>query len=56
MVHILTKGRPLTEADFENELPMPGSSDRCYSHATLNAFRRIVVTGDDRSLPTGPTD
>jgi hypothetical protein len=40
---LTTKGRPLTDADFLNDLGMPGSSDGCFSRETLAAFLRIVT-------------
>lgn len=40
---IETQGDPLTEADFLNDLPAPGSSDKRYSAETLALMDEIVA-------------
>jgi hypothetical protein len=41
MISIPTKTRLLTAADFESDLPPPGSSDKRYSQDFLDRVRAI---------------
>ena len=43
---IPTRGRALTAADFEGDLPSPGSSDRRYSKEFLDAVAKLAASGD----------
>jgi hypothetical protein len=40
---IPTRSRPLTAADFEGDLPAPGSSDKRYSQGFLAAVAKLAV-------------